>query len=225
MAVGLYWMSIWGWIVGLAIIGAGFGRTGTLSLKTALEELGLGPCHHMYEVRRSPDQIAYWDAASRGEPMDWDRVFAGYVSQVDWPAAAYWRELTAHFPNAKVILTVRDPEAWYASIAKTILPASELGRTNDPDPMGRAGSEIIYRVALQGIFQGRLADKAHALQVYTKHQRDVIGSIPASRLLVYNVNEGWDPLCCFLGVGVPKAPFPSGNSTAEFLARKAYLTP
>jgi hypothetical protein len=210
--------------VGLGIIGAGFGRTGTLSLKTALEELGLGPCHHMYEVRRSPEQIAFWDAASRGEPMDWDRVFSGYASQVDWPAAAYWRELSTHFPKAKVILTVRDPEAWYASITKTIMPASELGRTDDPDAMGRAGSEIIYRVALRGIFQDRLADKAYALKVYAQHQRDVIEAIPSSRLLVYNVQEGWEPLCRFLGVDIPEAAFPASNSTAEFLARKTYLT-
>jgi hypothetical protein len=206
-------------------VGAGFGRTGTLSLKTALERLGMGPCHHMYEVRQSPEQIAFWQDASLGKPLDWDQVFAGYTSQVDWPAAAYWRELSAHFPQAKVILTVRDPEAWYASIVRTILPSSERGRTDDPDPIGRAGSEIIYRIALQGIFQDRLADKAHALEVFARHQREVIETIPADRLLVYNVSEGWAPLCRFLGVDVPDDPFPSGNSTAEFLARKTYLAP
>lgn len=211
--------------VTLSIIGAGFGRTGTLSLKTALEQLGQGPCHHMYEVRRSPEQMVLWHQASCGAIMDWDRVFVGYRSQVDWPAAAYWRELSAHFPLAKVILTVRDPEAWYESIVRTILPSSERGRTDDPDPAGRAGSEIIYRIALQGIFQDRMADKTHALEVFAQHQREVIQTIPADRLLVYNVNEGWAPLCRFLGLNVPTGPFPSGNSTAEFRARKPYLTP
>jgi Sulfotransferase domain len=207
----------------LKVIGAGFGRTGTLSLKLALEELGLGPCHHMYEVRRSPRLTALWTAVTDGAPPDWDQIFTGYASQVDWPAAAFWRDLIAHFPQAKVILTVRDPEAWYASIVKTILPASVQGRMEDPEAIGRAGSDIIYRIALKGIFQDRLTDKAHALDVYARHQRDVIAAVPADRLLVYDVKEGWDPLCRFLDLDVPGTPFPRSNSTDEFLARKPYL--
>lgn len=207
----------------LKIIGAGFGRTGTHSLKSALELLGFGPCHHMYEVRRSAEQIAFWTAAAQGEAVDWDLGFAGFEAQVDWPAAHYWQALAAHFPEAKVILTTRDPETWYASISRTILPASELGRTEDPDPMGRAGSDLIYKIALQQIFGGRLADKAHALTVYAAHLQKVRDTIPASRLLVYDVRDGWAPLCDFLRVPLPDQPFPSGNSTAEFLARKSYL--
>jgi Sulfotransferase domain len=207
----------------LKIIGAGFGRTGTHSLKTAIEILGLGPCHHMYEVRRSSEQITWWTAAARGEAPDWDQVFAGYDSQIDWPGSRYWKELCVYYPDAKVILTVRDPEDWYASIRKTILPASVLGRTEDPDPAGRAGSDIIYKIALEGIFNGRLGDKEYALDVYAKHQRNVIETIPAERLLVYDVKQGWDPLCAFLNVARPETPFPNSNSTAEFLARKTYL--
>ena len=208
----------------LKILGAGFGRTGTHSLKLALEMLGFAPCHHMYEVRKSPKQIAFWAAAARGETLGWDVVFAGYAAQVDWPASFFWKELSDHFPDAKVILTTRDPEAWYASICRTILPSSTIGRTNDPDPKGRAGSDIIYRLALERIFNGRLADKDYALEVFAKHHRDVVEAIPAERLLVFDALDGWDPLCSFLDVESPNEPFPTGNTTAEFLARKTYLS-
>lgn len=210
--------------MGLKIIGAGFGRTGTHSLKSALEILGHGPCHHMYEVRRSAEQIGFWTAAAQGAILDWDQVFAGYSAQVDWPAAYYWQDLARHFPQAKVILTHRDPEEWYTSILSTIMPAAEIGRTQDPDPMGRAGSDISYQIVLQKVFGGRLSDKAHALNVYAKHLEHVKQVIPAERLLTYNVRDGWGPLCDFLNVDRPNQEFPSGNSTADFRAKKAYLT-
>ena len=210
--------------MGLQVIGAGFGRTGTHSLKSALEILGFGPCHHMYEVRRSAEQIALWDAVVREGVMDWDKIFTGFYSQVDWPAAHYWQELAAYYPQARVILTHRDPEEWYASVQSTILPAAELGRLQDPDPMGRAGSEIIYQIALQRIFGGRFLDKSHALAVYDQHLARVQSVIAPDRLLCYNVRDGWGPLCDFLQVGCPDIPFPSGNSKAEFRAKKPYLT-
>lgn len=207
----------------LKVIGAGFGRTGTHSLKNAIEQLGFGPCHHMYEVRRSPEQIAAWSNIVRGSAPDWDGLFDGYVSQVDWPGSHYWQDLAAHFPDAKVILTTRNAEAWYASICKTILLSSTIGRTQDPDVEGRAGSELIYQLALQNIFGGRLNDKEFALQVYAKHQQNVINSLPAERLLVFDVQEGWAPLCDFLDVDRPENPFPFGNTTEEFRSKKSYL--
>lgn len=208
----------------LKIIGAGFGRTGTHSLKSALEILGFGPCHHMYEVRRSAKQLAFWTAAAQGAAMDWDKVFAGYNAQVDWPAAYYWEDLAMQFPKAKVILTHRDPEVWYASIKSTILPAAEIGRTQDPDPMGRAGSDISYQIVLQNVFGGRLSDKEHAISVYAKHLAHVKQVISPERLLTYDVREGWEPLCDFLNVRRPVQEFPIGNSTADFRAKKTYLT-
>lgn len=207
----------------LRIIGATFGRTGTHSLRAAIVQLGFGPCHHMYEVRQSPQQTAYWSAIANGEEPIWGKVFDGYSSQVDWPASRYWRDLAGHYPDAKVILTTRDPDDWYASIAKTILPSSTLGPTQDPDPQGRAGSEIIRKIVLEGLFGGQLTDKAHAIAVYQKHQQDVVAEISADRLLVFEVKDGWEPLCAFLGVAVPDTPFPRGNTVAEFRARKAYL--
>ena len=178
----------------------------------------------MYEVRRSAEQIALWTAAAQGAAMDWDKVFAGYTAQVDWPAAYYWQDLAKHFPQAKVILTHRDPEEWYRSVESTILPSAEIGRTQDPDPMGRAGSDIVHQIVVQKVFGGRLHDKAHALRVFADHLATVKQVIPADRLLTYDVRDGWEPLCDFLGVDRPDQAFPSGNSTADFRAKKAYLT-
>lgn len=207
----------------LDVLGAGFGRTGTYSLKLALEALDFGPCHHMYEVRRDPQQVDWWLAASKGAKLDWDAVFDGYRSQVDWPASYYWRELAAHFTDARVILTDRDPDSWYESISQTILPASERGRFEEPDETNRKASEMIYRIALQGIFEGRLGERDYAISRMMRHREEVIETIPKDRLLVYGVGDGWEPLCRFLGVPVPDIPYPRGNSVAEFIERKPYL--
>lgn len=207
----------------LEILGAGFGRTGTHSLKTALEMLGHGPCHHMYEVRQIPEQVDWWHDIADGATPDWDRVFAGFRSQVDWPASAYWPQLVQHFPHAKVILTDRDPEGWYASISRTILPATLIGRVEDPDPVNRRASDLIYKIALEGIFEGRLADKDFAVSKLMENRRAVIDAVPPERLLVFDTAMGWAPLCAFLGVDVPDAPFPQTNSVAEFRQRKPYL--
>lgn len=208
----------------LSIVGAGFGRTGTRSLQKAVEMLGFSPCHHMYRVRSSAHQLELWQAISDGAAPDWDEVFQGYSAQVDWPGAAYWREIATHFPQAKVILTTRDPDAWYDSMLQTIVPSATVGSEVDPDPAGRAGSEIIRKVALERIFQGRIFDRAYALDCFARHRQDVIDSIEPGRLLVFDVREGWEPLSTFLGCNVPDLPFPSGNSVAEFRARKSYLS-
>ena len=207
----------------LKVLGAGFGRTGTYSLKIALEILGFGRCHHMYEVRQRPEQVAWWMAAARGEILNWDEVFDGFVSQVDWPASYFWRDLSSHFPEAKVILTDRDPDEWYESIRRTILPASEIGRIKDPDPVNRMASEMMYQIALKGIFRGRLADRDFAIALMRAHRQEVIETIAPDRLLVFGVGDGWKPLCEFLEVPVPSTEYPSGNSVAEFRARKPYL--
>lgn len=208
----------------LGIVGAGFGRTGTRSLQQAIEILGFGPCHHMYKVRTSAHQLALWQAIADGAAPDWDAVFDSYAAQVDWPAAAYWQSIAAHYPDAKVILSVRDPEAWYDSMLQTIVPSATFGTEVDPDPAGRAGSEIIRKVALERIFQGRIHDRAFALDRFARHREEVTDTIAADRLLVFDVREGWGPLCAFLGCPVPDQPFPSGNSVSEFRARKPYLS-
>lgn len=206
--------------MGLEIIGAGWGRTGTHSLKIALEQLGFGPCHHMYRVRADHSQLAFWQAALQGAPIDWDRVFAGYRSQVDWPGAHYWRDLLAHFPTAKVILTVREPQSWFESMQRTIFRALKEGRLIDPDPYNRAVSEYVQDLVTLTTFADRTEDRDYMLSRYDAHIQSVQSAVPSDQLLTYDVRQGWQPLCEFLGVPLPDTAFPVTNSTQEFLERK-----
>ncbi|HET7479116.1 MAG TPA: sulfotransferase [Rubrobacteraceae bacterium] len=213
----------------MKVIGAGFGRTGTTSLKAALETLGFGPCYHMTEVFAHPRHASTWDAAWRGEPVDWDAFLAGYEATVDWPACTFYRELMEEYPEAKVLLSVRDPERWYESVRSTIY---ELSESFIRSPVFRAifgltsffafggflrssWGDMVNEIILQGTFDGRLEDKAYAMWVFERHNEEVKRSVPPDRLLVYEVKESWGPLCEFLGVPEPDAPFPRLNDGAQ----------
>jgi len=201
--------------MGLTLIGVGLGRTGTLSLKQAFEQLGLGRCYHMIEVLRRPDHAPLWSALAQGEDVSFDQLFEGYQGTVDWPGAYFWRELVDCYPKAKVVLTIRPAESWYQSISQTILPALQ-----QPLPAGDPARIAQLRMT-QGIvgkrtFQGRLGDKQHVLTTYEQHNAEVQRVVPKERLLVYDVAEGWTPLCEFLGVPVPKPAFPHVNRMEEF---------
>jgi hypothetical protein len=200
----------------LEVLGAGFGRTGTLSLKAALATLGVAPSYHMVEVAAHPEHAPVWAAARAGRAVDWPALLAGYAAAVDWPAAVYWRELAAAFPNARVVLTTRAAERWYESFAATIV---EL--TSGLAPPRTSRVKVIYdltrELILDGVFGGRGGDAAHAIGVYEAHNRAVIEAIPAERLLVYDVTAGWEPLCGFLGAPIPSAPFPHLNPRSDFL--------
>jgi hypothetical protein len=201
----------------LEVIGAGFGRTGTLSLKLALEQLGFAPCYHMVEVFSHPGHAAVWDKAARSEAVDWDALFAGYRAGVDWPICHFWREMSVQYPQAKFILTERDAESWYASISKTIFET--LHREADAsDPARREQRKMIDYLIAEKTFPKGL-DKDHAIAVYKRHNQEVKDTLPSSRLLVFDAPQGWAPLCEFLNVPVPAAPFPKTNSTEEFRAR------
>jgi hypothetical protein len=193
--------------VALEVIGAGFGRTGTESMKQALERLGFGPTHHMTEVLESPEQIALWRAIAAGAPADWDIAFAGYRSAVDWPSAFFWRELADHYPGAKVLLTLRSAESWYESFSNTILPF--LGPDESPEAIGP-------KLIGERVFGGRAGDRAHAIAVYERNTADVEAAFPPERLLTFRLGDGWEPLCRFLGVPAPNEPFPRTNSTEAF---------
>jgi hypothetical protein len=199
----------------LEVIGAGFGRTGTNSLKIALEHLGFGPCHHMFEIRDNPEKLPDWQALARGERVDWDKVFLGYRSQVDFPGARYWRELSRHFPKAKVILTVRDPDEWFDSFQATAAPfVSAHGK--HPSPHVNAIAEMAYELVARQVFDERMCEREHATGVFKRHIAEVQAEIPAGRLLTFDLRDGWQPLCAFLGVGVPDIPFPKTNSSKQF---------
>lgn len=201
----------------MKVIGAGFGRTGTYSLKVALEMIGFGPCYHMVEVFQHPEHVAIWQAAADGQPVDWKALFEGYQAAVDWPASRFYAELMDVFPEAKVLLTVRDPEKWHTSVMNTIHPSNN---DDSDDPMTLAQRRMTTSVIWQGTFNGRLDEKDYAIDVYNRHIEEVKRRVPADRLLVYQVSEGWGPLCRFLGVPVPEnTEFPRLNDTESFRQR------
>ncbi len=202
----------------LQVIGSGLGRTGTKSLQTALNMLGLGPCHHMIEVIQHPESMALWVESSQGNPQ-WDAIFADYRSAVDYPTAAYWRELTAYYPDARVIHTVRDADAWFESTQATIFAPDGPAMRAIESGAGPAA----FFLSFTRPFHGHFHDRAYMTDWFRKHTEEVLATIPAERLLVYEAGQGWEPLCRFLGVPVPAEPYPSENSRAEFIGRSAAL--
>lgn len=206
----------------LKIIGTGFGRTGTNSLKLALEQLGFGPCHHMFEIKDHPEQLPFWQAAARGDLPDWDEVFANYNSCVDWPSARYWREITAHFPEAKVLHSVRPEESWINSFYNTIYPSLRDHKNAEPG-LSRNRLDMAQEIVLEQAFSGNAGDRDHALNVYRAHNEAVVAAFPPERLLVYDITQGWEPLCHFLEVPMPDTPIPHVNSTEQFKQMKADL--
>lgn len=202
--------------MGLDVIGAGFGRTGTASLKLALETVGFGPGYHMSEVISNPGHIDLWNDVAAGAP-DWDAIFKGYVSAVDFPAATYWRELADYYPDAKIILSLRDAERWYESTQETIL-SEKMWTLIGPTPWGRMVDRTVSR-----LFDGKIHDHDTLIRVYNGHNEAVKAAFGPDRLLVFEAKEGWAPLCAFLDVPVPDAPFPRVNSRTELQGMIAML--
>ena len=200
------------------VIGAGFGRTGTLSLKFALEKLGFDKCYHMMEVGMNPGHRQVWLDAADGNMPDWHAVFEGYQATVDWPTCNFWREQMAAFPDAKVLLTRRDSDKWYDSVMNTIYMTSASGE-NHEDPQRRAGAEMAFKVIWDPIFGRRMDDRAHVIACFEAHNQDVIDSVPPEKLLVYEPGQGWEPICEFLNVPVPEEDYPRVNTTEEFTER------
>lgn len=200
----------------LKIIGAGMGRTGTASLKVALEALGIGPCYHMSDVLKNPASIQGWIDAAEGNP-DWDAIFNGYAATVDNPGCNYWSELAAHYPDAKVILTTRDAHKWFESTNETIHSA-QFARFMKNSPFGK-----MIQKTLWDKMENRMQDREYMVEFFNRRTAQIIASIPAERLLVYQLSDGWDPLCEFLEVPVPDMEFPRINSRAETRQLLAHL--
>jgi Sulfotransferase domain len=200
----------------LSVIGSGFGRTGTKSLKEALEQLGFGPCHHMHENVEHPELVPHWQAVAAGNPVDWNTVFAGYNSQVDWPGAHVWRELAAAFPNAKVVHSVRPAEAWWDSFSKTIGKLGVNYKQIPVPPHIKNMMDAAFEMIGNQTFGGKMADRNSAVAAFNLRTKQVRETIPAERLLVFDVAEGWEPLCRFLGVPTPDTPFPHRNLRGDF---------
>jgi sulfotransferase family protein len=198
----------------LRVVGAGLGRTGTHSLKLALEQLLGAPCYHMAEVFEHPEHVPVWSAATLGDMPDWSALFDGYRAAVDWPAAAFWREIAAANPGALILLSVRDADSWWKSANDTIFTASQR----------MAGEESMreWHAMVMRLFDRLGADIADAEAVkagYLRHNDDVRRTAPKDRLLEWHPGDGWQPICDALGVAVPDEPFPHTNTTEEFRAR------
>lgn len=202
----------------LEVIGAGLGRTGTLSLKLALEHLGLGPSYHMSEMlTQVRSHLPLWIDAARGNPQ-WDAIFARYPSSTDYPGCMFWRELVAHYPDAKVILTTRDADKWYDSASATIFSEGHRARLEGNPMMAE-----FFGLTVFGDLGDRLGDRARMIAYFNAWNQAVIDEVPAGKLLVYAPGDGWEPLCAFLGVPVPAAPYPRVNSRDEMRERTGEL--
>lgn len=208
----------------MQVIGAGFGRTGSYSLKHALEELGFNPCLHMLELIESGDRVESWHDAALGKEVDWRALVDGWEATVDWPGCVFYKELMATFPDAKVLLTVRDPDRWYDSAARTIhIAAHGKNRqaASEDDVSGFISQRVMAMVhdliwGPGGTFNGRFEDRDYAIGVFNRHIEEVKAYVPADRLLVHEVKDGWEPLAKFLGKDVPQTPFPRVNDTDAF---------
>ena len=195
------------------MIGVGFGRTGTLSLKAALEDLDFGPCMHMIPVLADSERAMLFRKAADGDSDSLDAAMDGYRSTVDWPGTFFWRDLLERNPEAKVVLTVRDPEKWYDSAFSTIYQAATA-----PDVSAEVAPalDMAHATVWDGTFDGRFADREFAVRTFEEHNAAVRREVPAERLLEFEVSEGWEPLCEFLDRPVPDKPFPRLNDAAAF---------
>ncbi|HLO88647.1 MAG TPA: sulfotransferase, partial [Nostocaceae cyanobacterium] len=208
----------------IKVIGAGFGRTGTSSLKAALEELGFNKCYHMIELLQRPSDVTFWEDASDGKPVNWDALFDGYQAIVDFPGYRYYQQLMQHYPDAKVLLSIRDADNWYESTLDTIYKAGPTSwqklKLAFMLPFSPRLRQLIrvFRMADRDVwqkdFQGKFEDKQLAHEIFHQHIEQVKRVVPSERLLVYQVKEGWQPLCQFLDVPVPDQPFPHLNERA-----------
>jgi len=223
----------------LKIIGAGFGRTGTLSTCTALNQLGF-PCYHMFEVLENPrnkSHLDFWRHVANtapGTPHDWEQVFANYTASVDNPASCVWRELMVAYPDAKVLLTLhpKGAEAWYESTIDTIYFTETMWQFKVLEfatPFGRKMGDMCHKLIWQRMHQGTMSDRQKAIAYYHQHILDVKAAVPADRLLVFSADQGWQPLCDFLGVPIPASEFPNVNDRAAIkktlngMVRGAYV--
>jgi hypothetical protein len=218
----------------LQVIGTGVGRTGTHSLKLALEQLGFGKCYHMVELFQHPENVIYFEKAERNEEVDWNKLFEGYNSAVDYPVARYYKQIIAKYPEAKIIHTIRDPDSWYQSATETIFWASKpsLGRILSLMIKMPFSSTIRKRFPVlkyngglvDNIFGKDLKNKQAVIKKYNEINTETLNFIPKDRSLVYDVKTGWEPLCNFLNVPVPGTPFPRSNVRDEFKIRVAEIS-
>lgn len=196
----------------IRVVGAGLGRTGTMSLKLALERMLGGRCYHMIEVFGRTDDAGVWRRAFDGDPPDWRVFLDDFRAVVDWPAVSFWREMSDAFPDALVLLSVRDTDAWWASANGTIFDVMRHGAPSDPAML--EWWEMTQR--MMAAFSPDWTDRATATAAYERHNDDVRATVPPERLLEWQAADGWPPICAALDLPVPDEPFPHVNTTEDF---------
>jgi hypothetical protein len=202
----------------LRVVGAGLGRTGTNSLKVALEQLLGGPCYHMFELARRDGDTPAWRAAVWGEPVDWAALLGGYVATVDWPACAFWSELWEANPEAIVLLSTRDSaQTWWQSMERTIVPTISGEVAPDEPATARRRAMVVEMMGER--FTPDWSDRDAAIAAYERHNEHVRQAVPAERLIDWRPSDGWEPICAALELPVPLTAFPRENTTADFRAR------
>lgn len=203
----------------MKIIGSGFGRTGTASMKQALQQLGFDPCYHMEDVLKNPSNIKLWHDVAMGQSKNWDKIFDGYQAAVDFPVCIFYKELMEKYPDAKVIHTTRNSERWYDSTYETIYKIQDVfprWLTTIFRPLGQF-NDMVEKLVWSGIFNGNFEDRETTIKIFEDFTAEVKQTVPSERLLMFEVKQGWKPLCEFLGVPVPNTPFPHVNDRKQLL--------
>lgn len=203
------------------------GRTGTHSLKEALEQLGFGKCYHMIELFQNPKGLPYFQDAEEGKETDWNSLFTGYLSAIDYPVAKYYKQLIKYYPDAKVIHTVRDPESWYQSCMETIFWASKPDASRMLNmivrmPFSKSLRQRLPILKYNGMliekeFGKDINNKALVIKKFNERTEEVLATVPKERLLIFKAQDGWEPLCKFLNVSIPTTAYPKSNTKAEFI--------
>jgi len=202
----------------IKVVGAGLGRTGTYSLKLVLEQLLGGPCYHMREVFSHPEHIPLWHQAFKGRMPDWHKMLNGFSAAVDEPASCFWYELSQAYPEALVILSVRDPESWWKSADNTILNDARNEAPPGPPLVSEWHAMVIEMNHF--LFPKGVDDKNAAIEAFELHNQKVRETISSHRLLEWRATEGWAPICKALDLPIPDEPFPHKNTTREWMQLK-----
>ena len=219
----------------IKVLGAGFGRTGTTSLRSALEELGFGPCYHVYQLFKDPSEIEFWENLYQGKEVDFDSFFTNYQAVFGFPGYYFYRQLMENFPKSVVILSYTDPDKWYEDAANTIFSAEHFKREKEDAKIVRQNNPFIadcldriydleQSAILNGYFQGRFKDKKYTIIRFKQRIEEVKKVVPPERLLVYEIEQGWKPLCEFLDVPVPDKLFPHLNHPSSFQSKRKKIT-
>ena len=206
--------------MGLKVIGANFGRTATMSLKQGLEILGFEKCYHMSEVVVHPEHVKLWLDAWQGKDI-WTTLFAGYQAAVDWPAAAFWPQLMHVYPEAKIVLSIRDADKWFESARNTIFQSMDSNLLAK-DEVLRTRIEMLKEIIVDGTFNGDLTDKDKCIKIYKDNIEKCRSEVPLDRLIEFDTFLGWEQLCKELDCNIPEKPYPHVNKAAEFALRWRY---